>query len=133
MKERKLICPKCNSTNIVKNPLFDDQSQCLDCEYNGFTEDSIYGKGFLQDQTETDEARKRELLIKNLDDHNCRLLEIESCDCIDLRIELARLNFKTNNFPYKYNPNLGKGKKLLGLTEKEQERLLWEEIREDRL
>jgi len=42
----KLKCPKCGSKNITGAYDNDDQAFCLDCEHNGYIEDTIYGKGF---------------------------------------------------------------------------------------
>jgi hypothetical protein len=46
-----LKCPKCGSDNVHgaidgNGNKHDDQAVCLDCEYYGYIDDSIYGKGF---------------------------------------------------------------------------------------
>ena len=45
--KNKLLCPRCYSSKVHGAYDQDNQAWCEKCDYSGYIEDSIYGKGFL--------------------------------------------------------------------------------------
>ena len=58
----ELRCPKCKSNNILAAYEQDDQSFCGKCEYQGYTEISIYGPGFIPEDSEIAEELREDSL-----------------------------------------------------------------------
>ena len=73
--------------------------------------------------------RKQELEYL-LESHDCHLTPYgeDGCQCTDLRVELAQINYKLKTVPYKYHSQLIKPPFTRDL-----EMALWNEVREDKI
>lgn len=67
-------------------------------------------------------------LVEILNNHDCHLSEMDGCQCIDIRVELASGNYLKGYPPYKYHSKL-----ITGTSDRDLAEALYQEVREDRI